>query len=155
MPVSLAIPNAKALDTGVWNAKLNPLDLCISLAAVPKHVGPISVVLVSKAASFDCATNTLSIDLVSTRILNLGCTDDALIIALSEGDIEERFPKFVVRVAGHDPRPISALQLTPDGGIPHSVFPMRKSRTQPAAPAISGAEYVDRRLKRVSSRGEG
>ena len=102
MAICLTISNVKVLQTGVWRAKLAPEDLYFFEGGATR-LGPLSVLLLSNAASFDRATNTLSISWTFARVLNLGNTDDAIIVesrAPSPGDIQNNFPMLATLTSG-------------------------------------------------------
>jgi hypothetical protein len=112
MAISLSFPNVKALGTGVWKAKLAPGDLSL-LGGGATRRGPLSVLLLSNTASFDRATNTLSISSAFASVLNLGSTEDAIIVescAASEGDMQSRFAVFAGEALGQSVQPITALE---------------------------------------------
>src|SRR5213080_1075491 len=79
MAMSLTIPNVIVLDPGVWRAKLPPDDLRF-LGGNATRLGPVSVLLLLDAASFDRTSSTLSFSPTNARVLNLGSTDSAVIL---------------------------------------------------------------------------
>jgi hypothetical protein len=79
MAMSLTIPNVSPLDPGVWKAKLPPDDLRF-LGGNATRLGPVSVLLLLDSASFDHASSTLSFSPTTARVLNLGSTDNAVIL---------------------------------------------------------------------------
>jgi hypothetical protein len=102
MAIGLSFPNVEALGTGVWKAKLDPEDLHL-LGGGATRRGPLSVVLLSSRASFDCATNTLSISSAFARVLNLGSTDDAVIVE-SRAPSEDDMQNSLIASAAESPR---------------------------------------------------
>jgi hypothetical protein len=115
MAIGLSFPNVEALGTGVWKAKLDPEDLHL-LGGGATRRGPLSVVLLSSRASFDCATNTLSISSAFARVLNLGSTDDAVIVE-SRAPSEDDMQNSLIASAAESPRqsaqPNSPLEKPP------------------------------------------
>ncbi len=79
MAMSLTIPNVSSLDPGVWKAKLPPDDLRF-LGGSATRLGPVSVLLLLDAPSFDRTTSTLSFSPANARVLNLGSTNSAIIL---------------------------------------------------------------------------
>ena len=79
MAISLTIPNVSSLDLGVWKAKLPPDDLRF-LGGGATRLGPVSVLLLLDAPSFDRTTSTLSFSPANARVLNLGTTNSAIIL---------------------------------------------------------------------------
>jgi hypothetical protein len=90
MTISLTIPNVSALDPGVWKAKLPPDDLRF-LGGGATRLGPLSVLLILDSVSFDRASSTLSFSPANARVLNLGSTENALIVeSRTSGEAHER-----------------------------------------------------------------
>jgi hypothetical protein len=79
MAMSITIPNVSSLDPGVWKARLPPDDLRF-LGATATRLGPVSVLLLLDAPSFNRTTSTLNFSPTNARVLNLGSTDSAIIL---------------------------------------------------------------------------
>ena len=79
MSMSLTIANVNALDSGVWKAMLPPDDLRF-LGGNATRLGPVSVLLLLDAPSFDRSTCTLSFSPANARVLNVGSTNSAIIL---------------------------------------------------------------------------
>jgi len=77
--MSLTIQHVSSLDPGVWKANLPPDDLRF-LGGSATRLGPVSVLLLLDAPSFDRATSTLSFSPATARVLNLGSTNSAIIL---------------------------------------------------------------------------
>jgi hypothetical protein len=130
MAVRLSFPNVKALGSGVWKAKLAPEDLYL-LGGEATRRGALSVVLLSSTASFDRATNTLSISSAFIRVLNLGSTNDTIIVegcAPSERDLQSSFPWFAIELPGQCARPITTLPRPLNGDVHIERPPVTHSR---------------------------
>jgi hypothetical protein len=77
--LSVSIQGAKCLDPGLWKARLAQSELQF-LGSADSRVGPLSVLLIFKCDSFDQATGTLSFNPSSARLLNLGTSEEAIIV---------------------------------------------------------------------------
>jgi hypothetical protein len=142
MAITLAIPNVEAVDDCVWQAKLDPRDLLI-LAAEATRIGPMSVLILSQAPSFDRTTHTLSFSSAIAHVLNLGYSDDVIIIESSSPEdacVEKGVPMFT----GQMPRQSA-----------YSIPPIRNRKAQPAELAITSGGPIERTRRYSNSRREG
>jgi hypothetical protein len=106
MALSVSIRGVKSLDSGLWKARLAQAELQF-LGSAGSRVGPLSVLLISDGASFDQATRTLSFNPGSAQLLNLGTSDEAIIVQSA---------------------PVSGLRPAPQAGYPISRATVGDSR---------------------------
>ena len=87
MNMSVSVANVRCLDDGVWKARLSPAEARI-LGSSSNSYGSVSIVLVTDKPSFDETNSRLSFNPTSAQVLNLGSSDQAIIISeqCSEGN---------------------------------------------------------------------
>lgn len=79
MGLKVTIDNAKPIDTGVWKATLNPDDAA-TFGRCENKVGPYTVLYLESIVDFNERSQCLTFDPGPTRLLNLGTTDQLIIL---------------------------------------------------------------------------
>jgi hypothetical protein len=79
MGLKVTIDNAKSIDTGVWKANLNP-DEAATFGDCTSNVGPYTVVYLEAIVDFNERSQCLTFDPASVRVLNLGTSDEIIIL---------------------------------------------------------------------------
>ncbi len=96
----MTIPNVSALDTGVWKAKLAPKELRF-LSASATRVGSFSVLLLLDIATYDGAASTLKFNPANACLLNLGNSDNAIILESRTSSTENLMSDGAVMAEDH------------------------------------------------------
>lgn len=92
MAFSLSIQGVKRVSPGLWTVSLEPAHVRM-LAGDPQSIGPTSVLLLTTTPSFDADTHSLSFSPASVRVLNVGATDSAVIVASDAPSATRPSPK--------------------------------------------------------------
>jgi hypothetical protein len=76
---AISIGSVKQLSAGLWKAAMSPAHARM-LAANPNSVGSVSVLMLTAEPIFDARAKTLSFTPESAHVLNIGSTDDAVVV---------------------------------------------------------------------------
>lgn len=79
MGLKVTIDNAKPIDTGVWKATLKP-DEAATFGDCASKIGPYTVLYLEAIVDFNARSQCLTFDPSATRLLNLGTTDQIIIL---------------------------------------------------------------------------
>lgn len=79
MGLKVTIDNAKPIDTGVWKAILKP-DEAATFGDCASKIGPYTVLYLEAIVDFNERSQCLTFDPGATRLLNLGTTDQLIIL---------------------------------------------------------------------------
>ena len=80
LKLTITIDGAKHLDMGVWMAKLEP-DEVATLGKCENRSGPFSVLLLDSEVDYDEKTQTLTFNPNATCLLNIGGTEQILVLS--------------------------------------------------------------------------
>ena len=125
--VTITIDGAKRIEQGLWKATLKPEEAA-TLGECDSKSGPFSVLLLESTFDYDLQTQSLTFDPNASRLLNIGSTDQVILI--SGGAVR------AVKTATAAPAP--ARPAKP--GEPRSAKPgeSRPKPPPPKAPAKAG-----------------
>ncbi|HHP7233898.1 MAG TPA: hypothetical protein ACFCUC_04635 [Desulfobacterales bacterium] len=107
LKLSMTIEGARAIDNGVWKARLEPEEVA-TLGECKSKTGPYSVLLLESAIEYNPEHASLTFDPNATRLLNVGST--AQILVLSHSNSAKSVSK-----AG-SPAPVNAASAPAAGG---------------------------------------
>ena len=107
LKLSMTIEGARAIDNGVWKARLEPEEVA-TLGECKSKTGPYSVLLLESAVEYNPEYASLTFDPNATRLLNVGST--AQILVLSHSNSAKSVSK-----AG-SPAPVNAVSAPAAGG---------------------------------------
>lgn len=80
LKLSITIEGARAIDSGVWKARLEP-DEVATLGDCKSKSGPYSVLLLKSAVQYNPRQASLTFDPSATRLLNIGSTAQILVLS--------------------------------------------------------------------------
>jgi hypothetical protein len=81
----MTIDSAKHIDTGIWRATLEPEEAS-TLGECDSRSGPFSVLFIESEVDFNQATHTITFDPNSVILLNVGSTDQVIILNADNSD---------------------------------------------------------------------
>lgn len=120
LKLSITIEGARAIDNGVWKARLEPEEVA-TLGECKSKTGPYSVLLLESAVEYNPEHASLTFDPNATRLLNVGST--AQILVLSHSNSAKSASKF------GSPAPVNAASAPAAGGR-KTTSPEKSSSTQ-------------------------
>lgn len=82
MGLKITIDDALMLDSAVWRSILKPGEVK-TFGDCSSRKGPYSVILVEKGLNYDEYSQSLSFDLSTVKLLNIGSTDQLIILTAS------------------------------------------------------------------------
>ena len=80
LKLSMTIEGARAIDHGVWKARLEPEEVA-TLGECKSKTGPYSVLLLESAVEYNPEHASLTFDPNATRLLNVGSTAQILVLS--------------------------------------------------------------------------
>ena len=78
--VTITIDGAKRIEQGLWKATLKPEEAA-TLGDCNSKSGPFSVLLIESAFDYDLQTQSLTFDPNASRLLNIGSTDQVILLS--------------------------------------------------------------------------
>lgn len=78
--VTITIDGAKRIEQGLWKATLKPEEAA-TLGECDSKSGPFSVLLLESTFDYDLQTQSLTFDPNASRLLNIGSTDQVILIS--------------------------------------------------------------------------
>ncbi len=79
LKVTITIDGARSIDRGVWKAKLKPDDVA-TIGDCDSKSGPFSVLLLESKVDYNQPSQTITFDPNATRLLNIGSTDQIIVL---------------------------------------------------------------------------
>ncbi len=89
MAISVSVGDVEEFGSGIWKARLSPDDLRI-LGTAESQFGSRSVLLVLECADFDPDNRTLAFNPSAARLLNLGTSEDVLIVESAANEVSHQ-----------------------------------------------------------------
>jgi hypothetical protein len=80
LKVTITIDGAKSIDNGIWKARLKPAEVA-TLGDCHSQSGPFSVLMLEANVDYNHRLQTLTFDPEATRLLNVGNTDQILVLS--------------------------------------------------------------------------
>jgi hypothetical protein len=80
LKVTITIDGAKRIEQGLWKATLKPEEAA-TLGECDSHSGPFSVLLLEASFDYDLQTQSLTFDPNASRLLNIGSTDQVILLS--------------------------------------------------------------------------
>ena len=80
LKVTITIDGAKRIEQGLWKATLKPEEAA-TLGDCKSRSGPFSVLMLESACDYDLQTQSLTFDPNASRLLNIGSTDQVILIS--------------------------------------------------------------------------
>lgn len=85
LKLKMTIDSAKHVDTGIWRVTLEPDDAA-TLGECESRSGPFSVLLIESEVDFNQASQAITFDPESVTLLNIGSTDQVVILSTEDID---------------------------------------------------------------------
>ena len=82
MGLKATIDKARFIEEGIWKAQLEPEEAA-SLGECSSRQGPFSIILLESAMDYNEQSQTITFDPSTTKVLNIGSTDQVIIICLA------------------------------------------------------------------------
>ena len=116
LKVTITIDGAKRIEQGLWKATLKPEEAA-TLGECDSSSGPFSVLLLESTFDYDLQTQSLTFDPSASRLLNIGSTDQVILLS---GE------------------PVRAVKTAPTAPTPRRPAQARESRPKPK-PSVAAA----------------
>ena len=81
MGLKATIDKARFIEEGIWKAQLEPQEAA-SLGECTSRKGPFSIILLESELEFNQQSETITFDPSTTKVLNIGSSDQVIIICL-------------------------------------------------------------------------
>lgn len=88
LKLKMTIDGAVNIDSGIWRAPLDPQEAA-TLGQCESRSGAFSVLLIESKVDFNTVSQSISFDADSAVLLNIGCTDRAIIMSSVDIDTAE------------------------------------------------------------------
>ena len=88
LKLKMTIDGAKHVDTGIWRATLEPEEVT-TLGNCESRSGPFSVLFIESEVDFNQTSQTITFDPNSVNLLNIGSTDQIIILNGDHSDPPE------------------------------------------------------------------
>lgn len=88
MNLSISIDNVGKLKNGIWVSKLNPSEVRI-FGNCPSNYGDFSILLIESDIGYNSDNQTISFNPNAARLINVGSTDQLLILQSHPGAAEK------------------------------------------------------------------
>ena len=82
MGLKATIDKARFIEEGIWKAQLEPEEAA-SLGECSSRQGPFSIILLESTLDYNQNSQTLTFDPSTTKVLNIGSSDQVIIICLT------------------------------------------------------------------------
>ena len=91
LKVTITIDGARTIDRGVWKAKLKPEEVK-TIGDCDSKSGPFSVLLLESNVDYNQTSQTITFDPNATRLLNIGSTNQVIVLSSKISQISDTAP---------------------------------------------------------------
>lgn len=142
LKVTITIDGAQQIDRGIWKAKLKPSEAA-TFGDCESKSGQFSVLLLESTVDYNPQSQTITFDPDSTRLLNIGSTDQIIVLSNLDAKVEKAtVSQPAVETKFPDPQPSQPSQPSQ---------PPRPSKTEKKDPEKKEPTY---KLSRTLSTGD-
>lgn len=123
LKVTITIDGAKRIEQGLWKATLKPEEAA-TLGECQSSSGPFSVLLIESTFDYDLQTQSLTFDPNASRLLNIGSTDQVILLSGESVRAVKTAPTAPApqrREKTRQPRPQAPPKTTPKASAPAKV----------------------------------